>query len=105
MSIFRSRLPPSFSVTVGTYPTSWNVAGHNPGVGKRHYTRTRGVLQWTAKGGESTAFVGAGQPQHRPRPWSFAEASLRPPRVSLRSLAPHRRWPPRDRSPFRGIAV
>src|ERR1700716_1921208 len=103
MANVRSRLPPSFSVTVGTEPTVRQLtSGYIRRVGKLDRLRSRGLLQRSAQGGEGEA---AGFPpdihQRPPRPPD--EASLQPPGLSLRGVAPHGGRTPRDRPPFRRI--
>src|ERR1019366_9015814 len=103
MSKVRSRLPPSFSVTVGTYPIAPELY-EIYSVGWRDSTGPGGLLRRAAQGGEGEAAGAPANVQQRARARPPHEAAFRPSGVSLRGLAPHRGRPAGDRSPPGGLA-
>src|SRR5882762_7974200 len=103
MSKVRSRLPPSFSVTTGTLPTSSNITRYIRRVGQRDLACSGRVLQRAAQRVESKAARRVSLVQQRAWARPPDEAALRAPRVPLRGLAPHWGRPPGDRPPLRRL--
>jgi hypothetical protein len=61
MSKVRSRLPPSFSVTVGTYPTASKSTRYIRRVGQRHRTSNLMGVVGERFGGQAAQILGAAE--------------------------------------------
>src|ERR1700737_987159 len=103
MSKERSRLPPSFSVTVGMKATIETVRDNLEPVGTRLRHGSAGLLLGAAQGRQGKPAAGAAQIRSRPRPRTPYKALLWPSRVPLRGVAPHWRGPAGDRPAFRRL--
>src|ERR1700716_1366874 len=104
MSKERSRLPPSFSVTVGMKATIETVRDNLEPVGTRLRHGPGRLLLRVAQGRQGEASARAAQIRSRAWPRTPDKALLRPSRDPLRGLAPHRRWPVGDRPALRRLS-
>src|SRR5438093_10588530 len=128
MSKVRSRLPPSFSTTVGTYANVQRslrktfageagfgkvierrglvTAGMNPVLDPTSSTdgvRSRRLLHRAPQAPQAASAVRAAGLPHDPRPRPAHEGLLRRARLPLRGLAPHRFGEAGGRAPLRGV--
>src|SRR5579864_8608899 len=100
MSKLRSRLPPSFSVTVGTYAIAARRIREYGDQGK--CALPGGFLHRAAQEAQGVAAPSPSKLQQRPWARPADEGALRAKRVPLRGVAPHRRRSARGGPPLRG---